>query len=333
VSRRRVTGVAAAALAVLLLGGCGDTVTADQQPLPPAYPVAKRSATATTAQAQAPDTATTEVTGGPTDTTAAPPAKKKTAPAANTILSPADKTSFAALQRSLGSPIGLAVSGAGLGQRVEVTGTLRDVIAWSTSKVPIAMAIYAAGLADSQQSNLHAAITASDNAAAERLWAALGSADTAARAADAQLQAAGDTHTAMESRTLRSGYTPFGQTDWKLTDQARFTAGMPCSDAGGAVLALMHDTIAAQRWGLGSVGGSAEIKGGWGPGTRPGVGGGYLDRQMGLLFVRGKPLAVTIAALPADGQHGTGTSQLTRIAKWLVAHANVRGLPARARCG
>jgi hypothetical protein len=116
-------------------------------------------------------------------------------------------------------------------------------------------------------------------------------------------------------------------------DAAARAADAQLQTAGGSVLALMHDTIAAQRWGLGSVGGEAEIKGGWGPGTRPGAGGGYLDRQMGLLFVKGKPLAVTIAALPADGQHGTGTAQLTRIAKWLVAHVNVRGLPTRPRCG
>jgi hypothetical protein len=54
---------------------------------------------------------------------------------------------------------------------------------------------------------------------------------------------------------------------------------------------------------------------------------------MGIVDLKGKPLAVTIAALPADGQHGTGTAQLTRIAKWLVAHADVKRIPKRARCG
>jgi hypothetical protein len=328
-----VTGAAAAALVTLLLGGCGDSTAADQQPLPPAYPVAKVDTTATDAQAQAPDDASSsEPAPTTTEPVPAPAAPKKPA-ASKDVLSPADKSSFATLQRSLGSPIGVAVSGLGFGQKVEVTGGLRDAIAWSTSKVPVAMAVYAAGLADAQQANLRAAITASDNAAAERLWAALGGGQAAAQAADAQLQAAGDTRTAMESRTLRAGFTPFGQTDWKLTDQVRFTAGMACTDAGAQVLDLMRQTIAGQRWGLGSAGVQAQMKGGWGPGTRPGTNGGYLDRQMGVMVIKGKPLAVTIAALPSDGQHGTGTAQLTRIAKWLVAHADVHRLPARARCG
>ncbi len=327
-TRRRASGGAIAALATLLLVGCGSSTAADQRPLPPAYPTTKTAttATATDAQAQAPDDTATDTTNNPTPTPTPSPVASKD------ILSPADKSSFATLQRTIGSPIGVAVSGLGLGQKVQVTGGLRDAVAWSTSKVPVAMAVYAAGMAGSQKANLHAAITASDNAAAERLWSALGGGQTAARAADAQLQAAGDTHTAMESRSLRSGFTPFGQTDWKLTDQVRFTAGMVCTDAGIQVLGLMNQTIAAQRWGLGSAGVEAQMKGGWGPGTRPGVGGGYLDRQMGVLVIKGKPIAVTVAALPGDGQHTTGTAQLTRIAKWVVAHADVRKLPARPRC-
>jgi hypothetical protein len=321
----------AIALGTVLLAGCGSSSAADQDPLPAAYPA--KVSSSTDAQAQAPDDGSTT---RPSRTTAAPPSDPAPAPkrqASKDILSPADRTSFAALERSLGSPIGLAVSGLGLGQKVQAAGELRTAVAWSTSKVPVAMAIFAAGLADAQQANLRAAITASDNAAAERLWSALGGGQAAAQAADTQLQTAGDAHTHMESRTLRSGYTSFGQTAWKLTDQVRFTAGMACSDPGAQVLALMNQTIAAQRWGLGAVGVEAQMKGGWGPGTRPGVGGGYLDRQMGVLVMDGRPMAVTMAVLPADGQHGTGTAQLTKIAKWLAAHADVRRLPSHPRCG
>ncbi len=329
---RRATAVTAALVAGLL-AGCGDSTAADQEPLPPAYPTASArdaTTTATPAQAQAPDgpssaPATTE--------SATTPARRPKQATSKDILSPADKASFAALQRSMGARIGLAVSGLGLDQKVQVTGGLRDAVAWSTSKVPVAMAVVAAGNADSQAATLRAAITASDNAAAERLWASLGGGDVAAQAVDAQLQAAGDVRTAIESRTLRSGFTPFGQTDWPLTAQVRFTAGMACTEAGLHVLGLMGETISAQRWGLGAVGLEAQLKGGWGPGTRPGVGSGYLDRQMGVLVLKGKPMAVTIAVLPADGQHGTGTGQLTRIAKWLVAHADVKRLPKGARCG
>jgi hypothetical protein len=53
---------------------------------------------------------------------------------------------------------------------------------------------------------------------------------------------------------------------------------------------------------------------------------------MGLLTIHGKPLAVTIASQPANGSHGAGTSALTAIPRWVVAHANVGRIPTRPRC-
>jgi hypothetical protein len=254
-------------------------------------------------------------------------------PAQTTILSAADHAGFARLDASLGGRQGLAVSGLGRQQSIERAGSLRTGIAWSTGKVPIAMAVLAAGLGSAEQGDLTAAITASDNAAALRLWDALGGGRSAAAATDAQLVEAGDRVTRTEYRALGGpAYTPFGQTRWSLSDQARFTAGMACTGAGAQTLALMGHVVASQRWGLGATGVAAELKGGWGPGSAPGVTGAYLDRQMGVITVRGKSLAVTIASRPADGTHGTGTRDLTTIARWLVAHANVRHLPAQPRC-
>jgi hypothetical protein len=226
----------------------------------------------------------------------------------------------------------LVVSGLGDGQVVQRLGTINSVIAWSTSKVPIAMAIVDAGLTRAQRADLRAAMTASDNAAAERLWAALGAGARAADAADAQLRAAGDDRTRIQPNRLRAGYTPFGQTLWALTDQARFTAGMACLSAGAQVLGLMNQTVARQRWGLGSTGVAAQLKGGWGPGSQPRVGGGDLDRQMGVVTIHGKPLAVTIASEPRDGTHDAGTRALTAIARWVVAHADVRRIPTQPHC-
>jgi hypothetical protein len=248
------------------------------------------------------------------------------------ILSAADRASFRRLEASLGGKLGLAVSGLGSDVDVERLGALRSGAAWSTAKVPVAMAVIAAGGGQAQRPDLSRAIGASDNAAAERLWASLGGGQEAAAAADEQLRAAGDRHTTIEYRRLRDGYTPFGQTAWALSDQARFTAGLACVDAGKEVLGLMNEVVPGQRWGLGSAGVPAQLKGGWGPGTRPGAGGGYLDRQMGVLQIDGKPLAVALATLPADGSHGTGTGNLTAIARWVVAHAGVRTVGARPRC-
>jgi beta-lactamase class A len=244
------------------------------------------------------------------------------------ILSPADRASFRRLAASLGGTSGLAVSAAGRGQRVERAGTLENAIAWSTAKVPIAMAVIAAGAGSAQQANLQGAIAASDNAAALRLWSSLGGGQAAAGAADEQLRAGGDPRTRIEARSLRGpGYTPFGQTAWALSDQTRFTAGLPCTDPGARVLGLMDEVVAGQRWGLGSAGVQAQFKGGWGPGSQPGAGGGYLDRQMGILTIHGRPLAVAIATEPVDGSHATGIRNLTAIARWIVSHVDTAGLP------
>ncbi|MBB4661283.1 hypothetical protein [Conexibacter arvalis] len=246
------------------------------------------------------------------------------------ILSAQARASFDQLAGSLSGPVGVAVAGAGRGQQVEQLGALQSAVAWSTSKVPVAMAAISAGVAN--DGDLRQAITASDNAAATRLWDALGGGGAAAAATDAQLRAAGDEATATESRTLRSGFTPFGQTNWALADQARFTAGMACTEAGGQVLGLMGEVISAHRWGLGATGLPAQLKGGWGPGSSPGSGGGYLDRQMGIVTVDGKPLAVAIAAQPGDGSHESGTTALTTLARWVVDNADVSSLPAEPAC-
>lgn len=251
----------------------------------------------------------------------------------NAILSPADRASFDRLRAAMGGTHGLAVSALGLDQRVEQLGPLRTAVAWSTAKVPLAMAVIARGGAEAQTANLRGALTASDNAAAMRLWASLGGGQTAAAAADEQLRDGGDAHTSIQYRALRgAGYTPFGQTDWALTDQARFAAGLACSAQGVQVIGFMNQVVSSQRWGLGAAGVPSQFKGGWGPGVRPGAPGGFLDRQMGVLVIHGRPLAVALASVPADGSHPTGINNLTAIARWLVAHADVGKLPSTPRC-
>ena len=269
----------------------------------------------------------------PTEEPEATPKPRKRPPAnPDAILSADDRASFQRLAASLGGQSGLAVSGVGLGRPVERVGALRGGSAWSTAKVPIAMAVIDAGGQATRQGDLAQAITASDNAAATRLWTSLGPPEAAAEAANAQLRAAGDTRTSIEPRTLLASYTPFGQTGWSLRDQAKFAAGMPCTAAGVQVLGLMGQVVGGQQWGLGATGPEAQFKGGWGPGSRPGVGGGYLDRQLGIVTVDGTPLAVSIATVPADGSHESGTRNLTEIARWLTEHASVGAQPAAPSC-
>ena len=206
----------------------------------------------------------------PTEEPEATPKPRKRAPAnPDAILSADDRASFQRLAASLGGESGLAVSGVGLGRPVERVGALRGGSAWSTAKVPIAMAVVDAGGQATQQTDLAQAITASDNAAATRLWTSLGPPETAAEAANAQLRAAGDTRTNIESRPLLASYTPFGQTGWSLRDQAKFAAGMPCTAAGVQVLGLMGQVVGGQQWGLGATGPEAAVQGRLGPGVTP----------------------------------------------------------------
>lgn len=249
------------------------------------------------------------------------------------ILSRRDLVSFGRVERSLGGQHGLAVSALGFNQPVEHVGAVMGGVAWSTSKVPIAMAVIAKGATRAQRADIVRSITVSDNAAAMRLWSSLGGGETAASAGDRQLRRGGDMRTNVEDRTLRGdGYTPFGQTNWMLDDQVRFTAGLVCSRAGAAVLGVMNDVIAGQRWGLGSASIPAQLKGGWGPGSLPGVEGMYFVRQLGVITIKGIPLAAAVATRPADGSPESGTRNLTAIARWLVSHANVRQLPRNAEC-
>lgn len=249
------------------------------------------------------------------------------------LFTSADRASFDRLAAQLGGESGIAVSGLGRNQKVVALGSVRETIAWSTSKVPVAMAVVAKEDAGAHAADLRQALAASDNAAAERLWLSLGGGDAAAAAANAQLRASGDEHTRIQADRVRAGFTAFGQTLWALTDQVRFTAGMVCTRAGVAALRFMGQVVSAHRWGLGTIPGEVQIKGGWGPGSSPGAAGPYQDRQMGIVPINGRRVAVAIATRPADGTHESGTAHLTAIAKWLVSHLDVAAAPARPACG
>jgi len=244
------------------------------------------------------------------------------------LLSRADRASFTALERQLGGSSGVAVSALGVDRPVSVAGSLRTGVAWSTIKVPLAVAALADGGGSSTTSLMRRAITASENAAAESLWSGLGAGASAGRAVEAQLAAAGDRRTTVQTQRVRAGFTPFGQTRWSLADQQRFIAGLVCVPESEPVLLAMDDVVADQQWGLGAVGGDAQFKGGWGPSAS----GGYLVRQTGVIRVGGRPLGVSLMTRPGDGAFTSGTRNATRIARWVASHVAARDVPRRARC-
>ena len=186
--------------------------------------------------------------------------------------------------------------------------------AWSTIKVPLVMAALRDEQTPRVTEQMTAAITQSDNAAADAIWAALGAPGTAARKVDAVLAEAGDpTH--VESQRKRPEYSAFGQTQWTLTNQVRFLSAAACDDRNAPVLSLMGRIERDQRWGLGNISGT-RFKGGWGPSAT----GKYLVRQLGLISTRTGISVVAVAAEPHSGALNDGIQALNQIANWLANH-------------
>lgn len=234
--------------------------------------------------------------------------------------SPAGLTgSFASLQARLSGPAGVALVPVGGSGKTVVLGELQTGAAWSTSKVPLAIA--ALGSPTSQTSDaVRRAITASDNQAADQLWRQLGGGSSAASAVDKVLRAGGDGVTHTQPAVVRPPFSAFGQTSWTLTNQAGFAAHLPCISGAAQVLGLMRQVDGGQQWGLHRLDGAA-LKGGWGPSS----GSGYLVRQLGVVPVEGGQVGVAIM-VDSPGGFEAGVRDLNAIADWLKT--NRPALPA-----
>lgn len=213
---------------------------------------------------------------------------------------------FAEFAQTVPGKVGVAITSAGAG--VMSLGEWSDGVAWSTIKVPLAVAAVRAGVAGSGP--LIAAITRSDNAAAEDLWSQLG--DSAALLVQSVLRDAGDPVSVVESRRLRVEYTPFGQTRWSLADQARFAAGLSRVSGSSRVVDLMGALCVDHRWGLAAKGVAA--KGGWGPGRT----GEYLVRQFAIVS---GTVGVALAAEVRDGGYEAAVNAINLLADWVVDEA------------
>jgi hypothetical protein len=249
----------------------------------------------------------------PTQTPTSPP------PSPVTVASPPQAApndplaaEFALLEAKLNAKVGVVVSAVGNGQNPTTFGDWTEGPAWSTIKVPLVIAAYR------QQSQItdtmRAAITESDTAAAERVWAQLGEPVAAGQKVQQILQENGDP-TVVEYRKVRPEFTSFGQTIWSLTNQVRFIGSAYCNSKNDPIFALMGQVVPNQSWGIGTIS-DTQFKGGWGPSPS----GKYLVRQMGILTTPAGKIAVAIAAEPASGQFNDGTKDLTDVATWLQQH-------------
>jgi hypothetical protein len=213
---------------------------------------------------------------------------------------------FRQLQSSVKAAIGIALAPVdGLGVPLSL-GAWRKGSAWSTIKVPLVIAALRDEYPPNITDQMRAAITQSDNAAAEAIWASLGDPLTAAGKVDAVLAETGDLTDVQR-----------GQTEWSLTQQVRFLSVAACDSRNTSVLTLMGQIEQDQRWGLGTIPGT-RFKGGWGPGPPPE--GKYLVRQMGLIITPTGTSAVAIAAEPYSGSLTDRIVALNQIAEWLSDH-------------
>lgn len=208
------------------------------------------------------------------------------------------------LSRRLAADVGVAIASAG--GRAEVFGPWVSGVAWSTVKVPLAVAALRAGV----EGPVTEAIVDSDNAAAEELWSRLDSAGQPL--VQAVIREAGDDVTVVESRRLRAEYTPFGQTRWALLDQARFAAGLTRVLGASPVIELMSGLCAEHRWGLAAKGYAA--KGGWGPGLE----GEYMVRQFAVVPGESGIVGVALAAEMRAGGYEAGVEVIDALADWVV---------------
>lgn len=223
-------------------------------------------------------------------------------------------TDFAHLETTLHAVIGIAVNAVGTQQSPIVLGRWLSGPAWSTIKVPLAIAGLRAKDPPQVTDAMRAAITVSDNAAAESIWQSLGEPITAAHKVEAVLRETGDP-TIVQSQKVRPEFTAFGQTDWPLTEQVRFTSVAACDGRDAPIFALMGQIAPDQRWGIGTIPGS-RFKGGWGPSPS----GRHLVRQLGVLTTPAGMIAVALAAQPTSGSFDEGTQDLTKMADWLTTH-------------
>lgn len=240
----------------------------------------------------------------------------------------AAESSFDQVAAGLSGEVG-AVIGPPESSEAASFGDLQSGSAWSTSKVPIALRVLEdsggpSGLSSAQTEQMRSALTLSDNEAAGALFSDLegkhGGLAGASAAVSEVLREGGDESTQISTRG-RGEFSTYGQTEWSLANQQQFMGSLAAgcvvsAESSDYVLDLMGE-VSSDTWGLGSAGLPARWKGGWGPG----VDGGYLVRQMGILYVGDKAAVVTLAALPADGQFATGESMATTVAQWLAKQA------------
>lgn len=185
-------------------------------------------------------------------------------------------------------------------------GILAVLPAWSTIKVPIALAADEhCEYADEVIAELtDAAIEWSDNDSASALWTCLGPDAEASRLVGEEIGKAG----------VSVQVEPyFGTTDWPVTDQAQYAHYLASLPEDNVVIKDMRLIDAEHRYGLGQIAG-VPFKGGWSDAPD----GSWHSRQMGFTTVGGTTYGIAIAARSADGSEEDATEALNAVAAFIT---------------
>ncbi len=193
---------------------------------------------------------------------------------------------------------------------VQRVGETTGLEAWSTAKVPIALAVIRQGLGDEFAHEISESLRISDNDDATTLWESLGPDETTrAQAVDDVLRKAGDNNTLFNKTD--SSQQEFGLTIWDVSDQVIFLENMPCLTGADQIINDLSNIDESQKWGIGIFSG-AVFKGGWGPSQH-----GFVSRQFGWFINKENARVIVAIAVLADDEDSAHDT-LTAIAKALT---------------
>lgn len=219
-------------------------------------------------------------------------------------------------------PVGLALVPVGAGARPILIGDHNPYEAWSTIKVPLALA---AERRNGENRTETKAVIDSDNRSARILTRSLGTPEQATEAVTAVLREGGDADTVVQPAAGDDEWPHLGETTWTLTASSIWMAHLPCMPGSEHLLDLMSKVAPTQAWGLEKIPGNrTAVKGGWGldEGDQ-----GYLVRQIGLIWLDdGRGVAVSMSAHEPKMTFEQGTAALNTVGRWLGE--NLTLLPA-----
>lgn len=189
-------------------------------------------------------------------------------------------------------------------------GQVDDEVSWSTIKVPLAIAALRRDGSQTTRNLVANTIQRSDNDTANQLWNSLGGGTQAAAAVDEVLVQGKVPAVHTSSVQSNPPYSPYGQTQFSVRDQAKFGVYLPCVPDSEYVVALMGKVINGAAYGLGTLPG-VSFKGGWGPDRN----GHYSARQFGFFMGPQGRVGVAIAAHPMAGTYPVAQAALTELAQ------------------